>query len=729
MKAIFLRVLEELDDKEAALLAVIRDPVKALGLQRFVVDPASFSSVPGSPFAYWVSENLRRLFRDLPPFETHERTAKMGLTTNADFRFLRLWWEDPDCRRRGSPFTKGGPYSPFYSDVYLHIRWVGNGDELKAFSLTTPGTTHWSRNIRSPDYYLRPGLTWSLRTKSELSLRVMPGGCVFGHKGPAAFVANDNPEELLSLLSIGTSKAFRSLIEFQLAAADARRGGAAHSYEVGVLQRTPVPLVSDVTRAELARLARRAWLLRRTLDTAVQTSHAFVLPALLQVSGIDLHARADVWGKRVRAVDLELEAIQADIDERCFVLYGIDDLDRRAITVGFGMPDGSEVPDSEDVDGAIHAEEESDDLESVAGALSLAAELVSWAVGVSLGHFDIRSSITDRPRPAGPEPFDYLPTHSAGILGDESGSPLQVPPDGYPISLPLSGVLVDDIGHAHDLLSAMRAVFEVAFGAHAERWWNDVAATLDSTGHDLRSWVASGLFEHHLKRYSKSRRKAPIFWQLSVASGRFSVWLFSHRLNRDTFFLLQNEVVGPRLTHEERQLAILVTNAGSNPSAAERKAISTKESFVEELRAMLEEVKRVAPLWNPTFDDGVVLTMAPLWRLVPQHKPWQRELKAKWNELACGKHDWSNISMHLWPERVVPKCESDRSLAIAHGLENAFWVEGEDGKWKSRPSALKSVESLVVERSSPAVKAALNSLMQAPTAKSTTGMARRKGSR
>jgi len=36
-----------------------------------------------------------------------------------------------------------------------------------------------------------------------------------------------------------------------------------------------------------------------------------------------------------------------------------------------------------------------------------------------------------------------------------------------------------------------------------------------------------------------------------------------------------------------------------------------------------------APVWNPTLDDGVVLVMAPLWRLVPQHKPWQRELKSK----------------------------------------------------------------------------------------------------
>lgn len=119
---------------------------------------------------------------------------------------------------------------------------------------------------------------------------------------------------------------------------------------------------------------------------------------------------------------------------------------------------------------------------------------------------------------------------------------------------------------------------------------------------------------------------------------------------------------------------------------------------------------------NPNLDDGVVLTMAALWRLVPPHKPWQKELKARWAELAAGKYDWSHIAMHLWPERVVPKCASDRSLAIAHGVEDVFWVEGADAKWKARVTPARPLDILIRERSSPAVKAALKSLLEASTA-------------
>jgi hypothetical protein len=69
--------------------------------------------------------------------------------------------------------------------------------------------------------------------------------------------------------------------------------------------------------------------------------------------------------------------------------------------------------------------------------------------------------------------------------------------------------------------------------------------------------------------------------------------------------------------------------------------------------------------------------------------------------------------MHLWPERVIPKCASDRSLAIAHGLEEELWAEDAGGKWASRQVDGTTVERLVQERSSAAVKAALADLLAA----------------
>jgi hypothetical protein len=106
------------------------------------------------------------------------------------------------------------------------------------------------------------------------------------------------------------------------------------------------------------------------------------------------------------------------------------------------------------------------------------------------------------------------------------------------------------------------------------------------------------------------------------------------------------------------------------------------------------------------------------------HKPWQKELKGRWDDLVAGKYDWAHLAMHLWPERVVPKCAIDRSLAIAHGLEDAFWVEGADGKWTKRPQPTRPIDQLVAERTRAAVKAALADLLAAPVPAATGGRRR-----
>lgn len=261
--------------------------------------------------------------------------------------------------------------------------------------------------------------------------------------------------------------------------------------------------------------------------------------------------------------------------------------------------------------------------------------------------------------------------------------------------------LLDDPGHELDLVAH---VTQASLGTGFE------------VAHDIRRWIAREFFALHIKMYSMSRRKAPIYWQLGTPSASYSVWLYLHAFTKDTLYRIQNDYAAPKLAHEERRLEALRREAGESPRAADRKALAEQESFVDELRGFLAEVKLVVPVWTPNLDDGVLINFAPLWRLVAHHKGWQKELKATWDALCRGQYDWAHLAMHLWPERVVPQCAIDRSLAIAHGLENVFWVEGVDGKWRSRPTPVRPVEVLVAERTSPAARAGLKNLLAAPSA-------------
>jgi hypothetical protein len=315
------------------------------------------------------------------------------------------------------------------------------------------------------------------------------------------------------------------------------------------------------------------------------------------------------------------------------------------------------------------------------------AELLSWSVGVAFGRFDLRLATGERELPTEPDPFDPLPARSPGMTPDDT----LVKP-----------ILVDDPGHPDDLTAAVIAILEkVGF---------------PMTATDLRDWLAREFFAGHLPRYSRSRRKAPIYWPLATSSARYTLWLYYPALTRDTFYRALHDHLTPKIQHEERQLAELTQRAGGSPTPSQRKDLAAQETFVTELRAFREEVTRIAPLWNPNLNDGVLLNFAPLWRLIPHHKPWQKECRACWNKLAAGDYDWAHWAMHLWPARVVAKCAEDRSLAIAHGLEAVFWEESASGPWQPRALESAAFTALIQERTSPAVQDALRTLLDSPAA-------------
>jgi hypothetical protein len=660
---LFFRVIEA-DDKAEALLQAVGD---AHAGNRFELNPQIFWAIPGSPFAYQIGDSIREIFTRLPAFEGDGRTAKQGLATADDFRFVRAWWEVPEAKvgNKWFNFAKGGAYSPFYADVHLMVNWESDGSQLYAFDKAF---------VRNADYYFRPGLTWPRRTTSGLGLRVMPKNCIFADKGPAIFVREDRAEELSYLLGITTSSSFRYFIDLQMGAADA----AARSYEVGVVQRTPCPDTNSISRAKLASLARQTWSLKRSIDAVNENSHAFLLPSIL---------RSRIGTFDLAAVESELAEIQCQINDAVCCSYGLEGKDRQLI--GEWYIENSRNKST--ADGPAATEDDSDDEASDSPTTNWVESLLSWCVGVSFGRFDIHLAMCERQAPPEPDPFDPLPLRSPGM----------VPAGQRPFRVN-TGVYVDDPGHRDDLTAAVQ---EVLRGIKADEQQTDPET--------VRRWLARDFFPLHIKMYSKSKRKAPLFWQLATPSASYSVWLYSHSFTRDTLYQVQNDYVATKLIHEERKLEELRKEAGPAQSAADRKRTTAQEAFVVELRVFLDEVRRVAPLWNPALDDGVIINFAPLWRLVPQHKAWQKELKTVWDDLGAGAYDWAHLAMHLWPERVIPKCAKDRSLAIAHGLEDRFWARGDDGKYRPRAVPPKELADMVRERTAPAVKAALESMLTA----------------
>lgn len=660
----------------------------------YSADVRLFASIPGSPIAYWSGARLLSTFAQFRPFQSDGREASKGAYTNDDGRFLRLWYEVPVASiaraRPGSQedawvaFAKGGEYAPYFRDFDLVIKWHADGRELKAFLSEYRGSRgwgyQWSAALNGHGDYFRSGVTWSRRTSTWISGRVLPPGCIFGDKGPVLFARDDTQRQLASRLAWLNSSIVSALLALSVGKEGTFGTAEASSYEVGVVERLPFPdLSNDVTLSEVAeRLVHR----RVQAASFLETSTVFCgVPVALEGA-----STASTASDFLRA---EI-ADQRALDARVAFHYGLSEQDVADLEVSSRLR--ALDPQAPFDTGMIPPDATPEALASVFLGLLFGRWSADAVCGVSERH-------------ALPNVFDALPVQPPVARTDHDAE---------------AAVLVEDPGHSRDIaIAIVQAADERGVGSAS--WVRDV----DS----VRDWLRTRAFDEHLRRYSSSRRKAPLYWQLGTASASYSVWLYIHTCNKDSLFRIQNDYAAPKLAHEERRLESITNELREKSTASQRKELDAQQRFVEELRSFLDDVKRVAPLWRPHLDDGVVVNFAPLWRLVPHHKAWQKELKATWDSLCGGEFDWAHLAMHLWPERVVPKCAKDRSLAIAHGLEDVFWIEGTDRKWTARKAPTRGVDELVRERTSPAVKSALKSLLEAPAAAGKSGGRRGGGHR
>ncbi|MEI8370739.1 MAG: SAM-dependent methyltransferase [Planctomycetia bacterium] len=646
--------------KGESLATAVRNP---LDRNVFTADPAHFADLPGKPFAYWMPSSLRRVFKHYSVFEAESRRVRQGGVTGNDVKFLRAWWEVGPKDAAPSeiqwvPYAKGGKFSPFYSDIPVVVRW----DFIRCTFFSFTGLPHRpSEKPSSADEYFSKGLTWPLRAHRFAPVP-LPSNAVFSIRGYAILCDNEN--ELLPLLALGSSSIFDFLFKLALG-----RSGFPE-FVVGILQQLPLPAINDKFSEALAINAYRAWANRRHLDTVLTTSHAFQLPSLVLARGTTLADGAAAWIATVLKSRGILASIQAEIDDIAFQLYGLEAADRTALAFSLTTEITGDAGSAEP-QGSEDEEEES----AVADTSALVADLLDFGLGCVLGRWDIRYATGEQTTPELPDPFAALPVCPPGQLQNAQGLPAgpEDVPATYPVkNIPWDGILVDDPNHPLDIERRVREVIEIIWngksgGPTAEAIELEACEILGVK--TLRDYFRkpANFFADHLKRYSKSRRQAPIYWPLSTKSGDYTLWIYYHRLNDQTLHKCLADFLDPKIQDVERELGKLT--AKDSGRAADLR------DFLNELKDLKDEIERVIKLpWKPNLNDGVLITASPLWKLFRLSK-WQKDLKACWEELEKGDYDWAHLAYTIWPERVEKVCERDRSIAIAHGLEHLCKIE------------------------------------------------------
>jgi hypothetical protein len=727
----FYKLLDVSDKSEELQNCIEACRLPEKSKRTFDRDLDSFDSIDGFVFAYWLPASLLRKYTTAPKASDRKIIARSGLQTCDNFRFIRLVWEVPpsshEMLKSWPRLTKGGDYQPFWSDIPLVVHWKDDGNQIKA--LVDSLYRQWSKQIPSVNLYRKPGATYTERTTSAISLRLLPENCLFDKKGP--FVGFIGPEFngalILQFIALSFTTPIKALIESSVGLRDATASGSpARDYLPSLLERLSFPRFSEKDAEKIQKASLICVLRHRDIACDCEASSVW-RPSIAWSAHTSIAALVHSRVQSFRSYLREIYSAFAEIEHRALSVFEVSSGETESLNEILGdsiftfettefevEPEALAQLMNLNVDHLVDVVAKSHGMKTATlkqafvgdrtiellsfhfrrhplqivdkldnynivpqeNMLQTAQNVVSIAVGAAFGRWDIRYLTGEKSVPALPNPFAPLPICPPGQLQNEKGLPLTIDDVRrleavgqwyYPLDLPRDGILLDDPGHPADLEKRVHQVLQVIWKQHWETIEREACEILGVFA--LRDYFrnTTGFSADHLKLYSKSRRQAPIYWPLSTKSGSYTLWLYYSRLSNQTLYIAVNEFVKPKITQVEADLAR--ASGADMVRSANRAAFEALNEFRSELIEFQDELLRVAQLpYKPNLNDGVLITAAPLWKLFRLPK-WSKDLKACWDALSVGKYDWAHLAYSIWPERVKKVCETDRSIAIAHGLE------------------------------------------------------------
>ena len=172
------------------------------GKHKFLRAQDNFYKIPGSPVAYWVSDNLLNDF-SVGEILKKKGDTRQGMATSDNNRFLRLWYEIAvdrlglDCKsaedalalnKKWYPYNKGGEFRKWYGNIDYTVNYENDGFEIKGYAASLYKSA--SRTIKSMSEYFKPCLSWSKISSGSIAFRYYPDGFIFDVAGCCIFYKN-----------------------------------------------------------------------------------------------------------------------------------------------------------------------------------------------------------------------------------------------------------------------------------------------------------------------------------------------------------------------------------------------------------------------------------------------------------------------------------------------------------------------------------------------------------
>lgn len=568
----------------------------------FTATAEDFKKIPGSPVAYWVSDNVRNIFAENPPLG-NVAEARQGLATADNNRFLRFWPEVniasigfsmsscSDALRSAKkwfPYNKGGEFRKWYGNQEYVVNWEKDGQEIRNFFDENGRLRSRPQNTV---FYFRESVSWSDVTSAVNAFRFYPKGFIHDIKGQSLFGFNSQEKKhILSFLNLKFIYRLTKILNPSL------------SFQVGNLNQLPhLDFCQD--SSECIMLEKSDW-------DAYETSWDFQSLPLLRPEYRFHSLPAAYTGVRAawQAMTEEMQRLEEENNRVFIEAYGLQDeltpdVPLKEITLTCN-PFYRYGVDAEQADAATRTA-----LEDRLRADSV-KELLSYAIGCMMGRYSLDAA--------------GLVYAAAGNADFDVGKYTTFPADEDGI-VPLGDMPWFDDDAAHRFREFCLAVWGEESLEENLRF---VAAQLDPKRGEtpeatIRRWLSGKFFKDwHCKVY----KKRPIYWLFSSGKHKaFECLVYLHRFNSNTLPRMRAAYVTPLQGKIAARLELLEREEAGAGSTSSRNALKKQRELLlkkqDELRHFDDLLRHYADQnIQLDLDDGVKVNYAKLADLLAESK-------------------------------------------------------------------------------------------------------------
>lgn len=554
---------------------------------RFKASTRKFHSIPGSPLAYWLSDQFLNLISSEDNMG-RVLDSKQGLATANNDRFLRSWHEvsfhnigvglesSAEAKNSGLrwfPVNKGGDFRRWYGNQELVVNWQNDGREIREY--VTNQYPYLNGNI---DYVIKDrgkffveSISWSDVATKRNVFRFYPHGFLYEAKGHSAFY-KDRSQRDIALAFLNTK------ITNDIVAAIS----PSVSFHIGYFDRLPWPRL--VSSEAVTYQTNRCIDLSQNDWDSYETSWNFTSLPLIVHEHQDETLRGAYERLRSswQAMTDEMQQLE-EKNNRIFIdAYGLQQeltpevpLDEITLTCNPAYRyQGKSTP-------------EELELRLLADTI---AEFLHYAVGCMFGRYSLDA------------PGLILANQGEGLAEYLARVPQPTfEPDADNV-IPV----LDSDWFADDIAERFRKFLRVTFGE--EKFHENMAFIESALGKDIRKWFTRDFYDYHVRRF----KKRPIYWMFASPKGSFQALIYMHRYRPDTVSVLLNDYLREyRNKLEAHRKSLESLSSSTNASPAQRTKAEKEIGEVTKVIAELDAYERdvLFPLATLKIeidlDDGV----------------------------------------------------------------------------------------------------------------------------